>query len=102
MPNKWLKELHKLDTAVDYEYDAFAEHNVIPMPTPSVGYLFANKSFGLPLGFSMTLWGEQESGKSILTSSIVGALHQKDENAIVVKFNTRRARSSTVSSVSAR
>lgn len=59
MPNKWLKELNKLDGAVDYEYDAYSEGNVIPMPSPSLGYIMGNKNHGLPRGFSMTLWGAQ-------------------------------------------
>jgi RecA/RadA recombinase len=85
MANKWMKELQKIEGAVDYEYDPYK--NVIPMPTPSLGYVFA-KSHGLPAGFSVSMYGPPGGGKSLLAMATAGKLHQIDESALIVKFNT--------------
>lgn len=87
-----MKELNKLG-AVDYEYDPYA--NVIPMPTPSLGYVFA-KSHGLPAGFSVSMYGPPGGGKSLLAMATAGKLHQTNEEALVIKFNTEMRESGQI------
>ena len=80
-----MKKLFKLDGAVQRDYDPY--QHVITPPSPSLSYIFDN-SWGLPLGFSLLLWGEQKSGKSLIARMMAGALHRQDPDAVVVNYNT--------------
>lgn len=84
MANKWTQQLKKLEGAVKGEYNPFA--HVIRTPSPSTNFIFG-KTHGLPLGYSMLLWGPPGGGKSLLSNATVGQLHRDDPDAIVVKFD---------------
>jgi RecA/RadA recombinase len=83
--NKWLTKLRNLEGVVKNDYDRFT--NVIRTPSPSVNFIFGN-THGLPLGYSVLLWGPPGGGKSLLTNATIGQLHRSDPEAIVVKFDT--------------
>jgi hypothetical protein len=83
--NKWTEKLQKLEGSVVSDYNPFS--HIIQSPSPSVNFCFGN-SHGLPLGYSMVLWGPPKAGKSVLCNGFIGQLHQDDPDALVVKFNT--------------
>lgn len=85
MAKNIMKMLLKLEGAVTEEYNPFA--HVIRTPSPSANFVFGN-SHGLPLGYSMVLYGPPAGGKSVLCNAMIGQLHQDDPEAIAVKFNT--------------
>lgn len=81
----WLEKLQKLEGAITEDYNPF--NHVIRTPCPSVNFCFGN-SHGLPLGYSMVLWGPPKAGKTVICNGMIGQLHQDDPDAIAVKFNT--------------
>ena len=83
--NKWITALKKMDGALDERKDPFA--NFIATDSPSVNFIFG-RTHGLPLGYSMLLWGPQKGGKSVLSHAMTGWLHNSDPEAIAVKFDT--------------
>jgi len=85
MANKWTTRLKKMDGYVSSSTDPFKK--VIRSPSPSVNFIFGN-THGLPLGYSMLVWGPPGGGKSLLTNAFIGQLHRDDPEAIVVKFDT--------------
>ncbi len=60
---------------------------VIQTVSPSFNFVFG-KGWGLPRGYSMGLYGEPKSGKSLLMYLMAGGLHRDYPNAFVIKFNT--------------
>jgi RecA/RadA recombinase len=90
MSKKWMEKLAKLDGAVDRAYNPF--NNIIRTPSPSVNFIFGN-THGLPLGYSMVLYGPPKGGKSVLANAMIGQLHRDDPDAIAIKFNTERRES---------
>ncbi len=87
MSNKWMKQLNKMEGAVDREYDPYEPGNYIMSSSPSVNWIFS-KSPGLPFMEFMLLFGPPKSGKSILTNDFIANLHQMDPEAIAIKFDT--------------
>lgn len=87
MPPKkdWMKALNKLEGAVVEQYNPFA--HVIRTPSPSVNFVFG-KTHGLPLGYTLALYGPPKGGKSVLCNAMIGQLHQDDPEAIAIKYNT--------------
>lgn len=85
MANKWIKSLKDMEGAVKGNFDPFA--TVIRTPSPSVNSIFG-RTHGLPLGYSVLLWGPPGGGKSLLSNATIGQLHRDDTEAIVVKFDT--------------
>lgn len=85
MAKDWLKALQKLEGAVVKEYNPFA--HVIRTPSPSVNFTFG-KSHGLPLGYTLVLYGPPKGGKSVLCNAMIGQFHQDDPEGFAVKFNT--------------
>lgn len=85
--NKWMKQLNKMDGAVDREYDPYLPENVIQTVSPSINWIFS-KSAGLPFMEFMLLWGPPKAGKSVVSDAFVSALHAKDPNAMAMKFDT--------------
>lgn len=85
MANKWMSKLAKLDGAVTERYNPHL--SVVGTPSPSVNFTFGN-GWGLPLGFSLVLYGPPKAGKSVICNAMIGQLHRDDPEAIVVKFNT--------------
>lgn len=82
---KWKERLQKLDGAVTGDYNPFA--HVIRTPSPSTNFVFGN-TWGLPLGYSMALYGPPKAGKSVLCNAMVGQLHRDDPEAFAIKYNT--------------
>ena len=87
-PKKLFAKLAELEGAVNKEYDPYAVENVLRTPSPSINWALANRGHGLPLGYSMVLWGPPKSGKSIVCNSFIGHVHQTDPEAYTVTFNT--------------
>lgn len=85
--NKWMKQLRGMDGAVDTEYKALADENILKSPSPSLNWIFG-KSAGLPRSFSAVFMGEAKSGKSLASYLIAGELHKRDKEAIVVRFDS--------------
>jgi len=84
--SKVFNKLRKLMGTVDRTYDPFT--NVLRTNSPSINIALANKGYGLPLGYSMILWGPPKSGKSILCNTFIGECHKADTEAYTVTFNT--------------
>ncbi len=85
MAKDWMKALNKLEGAVAKEHNPFAY--VIRTPSPSVNFTFGN-THGLPLGYTLIMYGPPAGGKSILCNAMIGQLHKDDPEAIAIKFNT--------------
>lgn len=83
--NKWMARLQKHSAAVQGDYNPFAY--VLRTPSPSVNFTFG-KTWGLPFGYSMVLYGPPKAGKSVLCNAFIGQLHRDDPEAIALKFNT--------------
>src|ERR1700677_1559456 len=88
MAKDWMKKLQEQEGAVAKDIDIWRSGNTINMPSPSLGYIWGNKTHGLPRGFSCILWGSPGGGKSLIASAIAGQLHQDDPEAWVLKFST--------------
>lgn len=82
-----MKQLNKMEGAVDREYNPYAPGNYIQTISPSMNWIFS-KAPGLSFGEFMLLWGEPKAGKSIITNAFIGGLHAADPNAIAIKFDT--------------
>lgn len=82
-----MKMLNKMEGAVDEEYNPYAEGNFIRTKSPSMNYIFS-KCPGLPFGEFMLLWGPPKAGKSIITNAMIAGLHEMDEEAYAIKFDT--------------
>lgn len=97
--SKWKKRLEKLEGAVVGDYNPFA--HVIRTPSPSVNFTFGN-TWGLPLGYSVALYGPPKAGKSILCNAFIGQLHRDDPEAIAIKFNTEMREEGQLTAAQAR
>jgi hypothetical protein len=60
---------------------------VIRSPSPSLNFCFG-KGWGLPAGFTLQLAGLPKGGKTVITNSMIGQLHQDDPDAFAIKFDT--------------
>ena len=87
MSNKWMKQLSKMEGAVDKKYNPFAPENVLQSPSPSLNWIFG-KGSGLPRGYSAIFYGPPKSGKSLASYLMAGHLHNTDPEALVVRFDT--------------
>lgn len=87
MANKWMKELNKMEGAVDRNYNPYLPENTIQTVSPSLNWVFS-KSAGLSFMEFMLLWGQPKAGKSIVSDAFVSALHAKDPEAMAMKFDT--------------
>lgn len=85
--SKWMKQLQKMEGAVDREYNPYLPGNYIQTKSPSLNWTFS-KSPGLPFMEFLLLWGEPKSGKSIICNSFIAGLHAMDPEAIAIKFDT--------------
>lgn len=83
MANKWMKELSKLDGAVDSE----AKLNVLKSPSPSLNWIYG-KNGGILEGSTCLFYGPQKSGKSLASYLFTGELHRTDPEAIAIRFDT--------------
>lgn len=70
---------------VDYSENPF--DSILTTDSPSFNWLFGN-THGLPLGYSVLLWGAPKSGKTLICNNFISVLHRTDPEALVLKFNT--------------
>lgn len=82
-----MKQLNKMEGAVDKEYNPFAPENVLKSTSPSLNWIFG-KGSGIPFGYGCILYGPPKSGKSLVSNLFAGALHAQDPEAMCIKFNT--------------
>lgn len=85
MPNKWMKNLLKMEGAIAEEKDRFSKF--IATFSPSANFIYG-KPYGLPLGYTTVLYGPPKGGKSVLSHLMIGWLHQTDPDAIAIKIDT--------------
>lgn len=84
--NKWAKKLSKLKGVItDRAMDIHA--NVIRTGSPSIDFCFGN-SWGLPLGFTLALFGPPKGGKSLIAYAMTANVHKTWPDGQVVKFDT--------------
>jgi RecA/RadA recombinase len=80
-----MEKLFRLDKAIVNRRNVHAE--VIETHSPSLNFIFGN-GWGLPTGYSLLLYGAPKGGKSLISRSMIGRLHQNDPEAIAVVFDT--------------
>lgn len=83
--NKWMAKLSKIDGAVTDRRSIHSQ--IIDTPSPSVNSIFGN-SHGIPLGYTAVLYGAPKSGKSLLSTMMIGRLHNADPEAVAIRFST--------------
>lgn len=88
MANKWLADLKKLDSAVDFEYDSYSMENCLYSPSPYLNWITANKSNGFPKNGSILFFSEPKSGKSFLCLSMIADMQRRDKEGIAVYIST--------------
>ncbi len=82
---KLMSKLYKLEGYVARDYDPY--QHIIEPSSPSLAYTFDN-TWGLPFGYSLLLWGEGKSGKSLIARMMCGDLHKQDPDAVALYYNT--------------
>jgi RecA/RadA recombinase len=88
MANKWLADLKKLDSAVDFEYNSYDPANCLYSPSPYLNWLTANGANGFPKNSSILFFSEPKSGKSFLCLSMIAEMHKRDPEGIAVYVST--------------
>jgi len=86
--SKWSKQLDQLEGYVDPKYDAYAPENCMYTPSPSVNFIFNNKSHGIPKGSAVLLYGDQKSGKTFFINSMLEKMCKDDPEAMALFYNT--------------
>lgn len=82
--SKFLSQLKK-DAAKIYTPER--EDWLATTKSPAVNYLFG-KLGGIPAGNTMLLYGPPKAGKSLLSFAYAGQLHERDNEAIILHFDT--------------
>jgi RecA/RadA recombinase len=83
--NKWMGKLARLDGAIAERRNVHS--TVVSTPSPSVNMVFGG-AHGLPLGYTLVMYGPPKGGKSLLASAMIGNLHQNYEDAIALRYDT--------------
>lgn len=86
--SNWKKALKALPSAVDFDYDAFAPENCLYTPSPSLNWIFANKSMGIPKGTGVLLWGDPKGGKSLCIQATIAEMHKRDPEGIALIYSS--------------
>lgn len=81
----WMTKLSTLEGAVNERRNIHS--TVIQSASPSLNFVFG-RGWGLPLGYSLVLYGPPKAGKSILSYLMAAGVHRDYEDGIVIKFNT--------------
>lgn len=81
----WMSKLSGLKGAVNDYKDP--HDSVIGTPSPSLNFIYGN-GWGLPQGFSSIIYGPPKSGKTVITYSMAGQVHQDWDDGWVIKFDT--------------
>ena len=85
--NKYVQRLRKIEGAITERFDPWQPSNLVKSSSPGVNWLYGNNQ-GFPRGFTTLLWGEQKSGKSLLSYDWIGQVHKSDPEALAIKFDT--------------
>lgn len=85
MAKDFMKKLMSMSGAVTERKSVHAD--VLDTHSPSLNFTFG-KGQGLPRGYSILLFGEPKAGKTLISNSFVGRLHQNIPTAYAIKFNT--------------
>lgn len=80
-----MEKLRGLEGAITEVYNPF--NHVIRSPSPSFNSLFG-RGHGLPLGYSLALYGPYKGGKSLICNAMIGQLHRDYPDAVAIKFDT--------------
>lgn len=83
-PN-WMAKLSALKGAVNERRNIHS--TVIQSASPYLNFTFGH-GWGLPLGYSLVLYGPPKAGKSIISYLMAAGCHRDYPDGIVVKFNT--------------
>lgn len=83
-PN-WMAKVSALKGAVNERRNIHA--NVIQSASPYLNFVFGH-GWGLPLGYSLVLYGPPKAGKSIISYLMAAGVHRDYQDGWVVKFNT--------------
>lgn len=81
----WMAKLSTLKGAINEARDVHA--TVIQSRSPSLNFLYGN-GWGLPLGYSLVLYGPPKAGKSLITYEMIAQTHRDYPDGWVIKFNT--------------
>lgn len=87
MATDWMAELQKLDGAIRLNPDFDAYANVLQTHSPSVNFTFG-KAQGLPLGYSLLLYGPPKGGKSLVKFDFVGKMQADYPDGYAICFDT--------------
>lgn len=85
--SKWMKQLNKMEGAVDSEYNFYARENVLQTTSPSLNWIYG-KGAGNPYGFGTLLFGKPKTGKSLVANLYIAGVHADNPEYEVVKFDT--------------
>lgn len=81
--NRWMSMMLKDEKNIKAS-EVMAKPRVV-LPSPSLNWAFSG---GLVAGYSTVLYGPEGSGKSLISMMAVGALHQRDPEALAVLIST--------------
>ncbi len=81
----WMKKLATLEGAVTDRRDIHS--TVIQTASPYLNFVYG-KGWGLPLGYSLILYGPPKAGKSLISLLMAGGVHRDYEDSMVIRFNT--------------
>ncbi len=84
---KFMAQLMKHDNANTREYDPHA--HVLRFSSPGLNFLFGNTQ-GLPLGYTVVLWGPDKSGKTQAFYDLLAQMHKDDPESIGIRFDTEQ------------
>jgi GTPase SAR1 family protein len=79
-----MEKLAKHEGAVISDFNPHS--NVLRSPSPSLNFAFGN-GHGLPKGYSLVVWGPPKGGKTLVTNSFIGQMHQDDPEGYAIKFD---------------
>lgn len=96
-----LSRLLALDGAVTAENKRNVHADVICSRSPSLNFTFGN-GHGLPVGYTLLLYGPPRGGKSIICNDMAGVTHESDPDAVVIKFNTEFRENAQLDAVQAK
>lgn len=85
MAKNWMSKLSTLEGAVNDRRNIHS--SVIQSASPYLNFVFGH-GWGLPLGYSLVLYGPPKAGKSILSYLMAAGVHRDYKDGYVIKFNT--------------
>lgn len=81
----WMEKISASEGAVNDDYNPF--NHTLTSPSPSLDFIFGH-NHGIPLGYSVVLWGPPKGGKTVICNAIIGKMHQDDPEGWALKFDT--------------